>query len=198
MLILIAAGSFVDGFIGKRMALASFDEKVSGAPSPAQPHGADAPVAVLEIARLGVEVPVFEGTGKAALRRGAGSIEGTAVPGQQGNIGIAGHRDGFFRPLEDIREGDLVQLVSRTRIQRFRVSEIRIVDALDVSVLEDNAGPRLTLVTCFPFRYVGFAPDRFIVHATLEAEAMHDEPDESHDAVFAPEAADHINQENSL
>lgn len=169
--VLCAGGAVIDGWVMSRVALASFaasTEALPAAPGPVAPPAADAPIAVLRIDELGLKVPVFDGTARIALRRGAGSIEGTTPPGEHGHIGIAAHRDSFFRPLKDIRQGAVIELATGERVQRFRVTEIRIVDALDVSVLEPTDEPCLTLVTCYPFNYVGFAPDRFIVHAALE------------------------------
>jgi len=101
------------------------------------------------------------------LNRGAGVIAGTALPGERGNVAISAHRDGFFRPLKDVVVGDVIELRgAEGRVQRFEVAAISIVDPLDVSVLDATDAPVLTLVTCYPFYYVGFAPDRFIVRAT--------------------------------
>jgi len=123
-------------------------------------------LALLSIARLELEVPIFSGTSKKTLNRGAGLVEGTSPPGAAGNIVVSAHRDSFFRPLEDIRVGDVIELQSPDGMQRFEVGKIFITDPLDISVLEPTAQPSLTLITCYPFRYVGFAPERFIVRAT--------------------------------
>jgi sortase A len=125
------------------------------------------PVAVLEIDKVKIRVPVFEGTDDLTLNRGAGRIAGTAMPGAEGNIGIAGHRDGFFRGLKDIAVGDQIDLVMTTERATYRVDQIEIVDPTDVSVLRPRAAPSLTLVTCYPFYFVGDAPQRFIVHASI-------------------------------
>jgi sortase A len=129
------------------------------------------PEAILHIPKLALEVPVFPGTGRFALNRGAGRIEGTAEAGSSsGNIGIAAHRDGFFRPLKDIAVGDRLSLETRHDIQQFAVASIRIVEPSDVSVLDPTPDTTITLVTCYPFYYVGSAPKRFIVHARLVVE----------------------------
>jgi sortase A len=125
------------------------------------------PVAVLRFRKLDLRVPVFEGTDELTLNRGAGWIEGTARPGAAGNIGIAGHRDGFFRGLKDVVKGDAIELATVTRTATYTVDQIEIVDPSDVEVLEPRAAPSLTLVTCYPFYFVGKAPQRFIVHAAL-------------------------------
>ena len=123
------------------------------------------PIAVLRIASLDLEVPIFDDTGRRALNRGAGHVATTAPPGDTGNIAIAGHRDGFFRPLEGIPLGTKIELQTLHGTQQFSVAEILIVDPLDVSVLDETDETTLTLITCYPFRYVGHAPDRYIVRA---------------------------------
>jgi sortase A len=114
-----------------------------------------------------LEVPVFEGTDDFTLNLGAGRIIGTAKPGSSGNIGIAAHRDGFFRGLKDIQEGDEIDLVTAGRRAAYLVDSIRIVTPDDVSVLHARERPSLTLVTCYPFYFVGSAPNRYIVQASL-------------------------------
>lgn len=127
----------------------------------------EAPIAVLTIPRIGIEVPVFTGTDDLTLNRGAGMIAGTASPGQTGNMGIAGHRDGFFRGLKDIRVGDQVELFAAQDKFVYAVEDITIVDPSDVTVLRPRPRTSLTLVTCYPFYFVGDAPQRYIVHASL-------------------------------
>ena len=125
------------------------------------------PSAVLGIDKLGIRVPVFDGTDDPVLNRGAGWIIGTARPGDRGNIGIAGHRDGFFRGLKDIVAGDAIALTTPQEQATYVVDEIEIVSPEHVEVLRPRGSPSLTLVTCYPFYFVGDAPQRFIVHATL-------------------------------
>jgi sortase A len=127
----------------------------------------DAPLAVLSIPRIGLEVPVFDGTDDLILNRGAGRISGTAKPGQPGNIGIAAHRDGFFRGLKDIRVGDRIELRTQDDASLYAVDDIEIVQPTDVTVLRNRPSPSLTLVTCYPFYFVGDAPQRYIVHASI-------------------------------
>jgi len=122
-------------------------------------------VGLLEVPRLGISVMVIEGDGTTALRRGAGHIPGTALPGQNGNIGISAHRDTFFRPLRNIRHGDVVTVNTLVGEYRYRVVSTQIVDPSDVAVLNPTRTEILTLVTCYPFYYIGAAPDRFIVRA---------------------------------
>jgi sortase A len=126
------------------------------------------PLAVLRVPRLDIEVPVFDGTGELILNRGVGRIDGTAQPGQPGNMGIAGHRDGFFRGLKDIAVGDSLTLETGEETSTYEVSGITIVDPTDVSVLAETATPALTLVTCYPFYFVGDAPQRYIVRCSLK------------------------------
>jgi len=123
------------------------------------------PLAVLRIPRVHVEAPVLEGTDDLTLNRGVGRIEGTAHLGENGNVGIAGHRDGFFRGLKDIKVGDRIDLEEPHGIETYVVDHLEVVDPANVSVLLSNSKPALTLVTCYPFYYIGSAPQRYIVHA---------------------------------
>jgi len=119
----------------------------------------------ISVARLGVSVIVMEGTDESTLQRAAGHICGTALPGQQGNVGIAAHRDTFFRPLRGIRKDDVITITTSRGNYRYRVVSTRIVDPDDVSVLNSDGSDVLTLVTCYPFNFIGSAPNRFIVRA---------------------------------
>jgi sortase A len=125
-------------------------------------------VAVLTVPSLQLVVPVFETDDELSLNRGAGLVAGMGTPDQGGNAGIAGHRDGFFRVLKDIKIGDLIEVRTRIKLHRYRVSSIEIVDATDKSPLADTELPSVTLVTCYPFYYLGNAPQRYIVAATYE------------------------------
>ncbi len=125
------------------------------------------PLAVIRIDRVHVLAPVLEGTDDLTLNRGVGHISGTALFGENGNIGIAGHRDGFFRGLKNIRVGDRIDLEEPDRIETYVVERLEIVAPDNVSVLRSSRKPALTLVTCYPFYYIGAAPRRFIVHAVL-------------------------------
>jgi len=136
-------------------------------------------LAVLRIPALHLEVPVLDGTDKVTLNRGVGRIAGTSLPGQGGNVGIAGHRDGFFRTLKDIRTGDAIELVTISGRDIFVVDQIRITNPADVSVLWPRAKRSLTLVTCYPFYFVGPAASRYIVEASLKEQAkQHEEQTE--------------------
>jgi len=123
---------------------------------------------VLRIPALHLEVPVLEGTDEVTLNRGVGRIAGTSRPGQSGNIGIAGRRDGFFRRLRDIRTGDAIKLVTIYGTDSFVVDRIRVTSPADVDVLRTRTKDSLTLVTCYPFYFVGPAPRRYIAHASLK------------------------------
>lgn len=125
-----------------------------------------AALAVLRIERLSLEAPVFEGAQERELDRGPGWIRGTARIGEQGNVGIAGHRDGFFRVLKDIVPGDTIELLGRDSATSYVVTDTWIVDPDAVHVLDMTEAPSVTLVTCYPFYFVGHAPQRFIVRAT--------------------------------
>jgi len=126
------------------------------------------PLAVLTIAKLDIEVPVYNGADDFNLNRGVGRIKGTARVGSIGNLGIAGHRDGFFRGLKDIAPGDGIDLLTAYGNETYRVTSIEIVDPSDVSVLAPTEQKILTLVTCYPFYYAGHAPQRYIVKAIAE------------------------------
>lgn len=126
-----------------------------------------APLAVLSISKLGLCVPVFNGTDAMTLNRGAGRISGTARPGEQGNIGIAAHRDGFFRGLKDVALGDRIELAALNQQFVYTIDNIAVVTPSDVSVLQPRSQPSLTLVTCYPFYFIGDAPQRYVVQASL-------------------------------
>jgi sortase A len=121
----------------------------------------------LEISRLGVSVVVLQGTKPRTLRLGVGHIEGTALPGEPGNSGIAGHRDTFFRALKEVRPDDEIQIQTTTGWSRYQVDWAKVVSPGDVSVLEPSNKSLLTLVTCYPFYFFGAAPDRFVIRAHL-------------------------------
>jgi LPXTG-site transpeptidase (sortase) family protein len=123
-------------------------------------------VGVLRIPSIEIEVPVLEGTDDLVLNRAVGHIDGTAAPGEEGNIGIAGHRDGFFRGLKDVHVGEYLDLYTERGNTRYIVDDIRIVPPEDVSVLAPRPRSSITLVTCYPFYFVGSAPLRYIVHAS--------------------------------
>lgn len=182
--LIVAAVAYLDSGLVARQALGHFDSALASAtelqvPNPDQSswsqrakrafaelaEPAPSPMAVLTIERLGLRAPVFAGTDRLTLNRGIGLVEGTASPGEHGNIALSAHRDSFFRPLKDIREGDVIELQTLEGKQRFIVEYTFITDPFDIGVLDPTPTDVLTLITCYPFYYVGFAPDRFIVRA---------------------------------
>ena len=126
-------------------------------------HDFGHPLAILRIPKIDLQVALLEGTDDLVLNRGVGRIVGTARPGELGNIGIAGHRDGFFRGLKDVTQGDTIELETLNLTDIYRIDAISIVTPQDVHVLEHQSVPTLTLVTCYPFYFVGKAPKRYIV-----------------------------------
>ncbi len=131
-------------------------------------HQFDGPMAVLRIPKIDLEVAVLDGTDELTLNKAVGRIAGTATIETMGNLGIAGHRDGFFRGLKDVVVGDVMELETLSGSLTFTIDGISIVMPTDVHVLEPTEQPTITLVTCFPFYYVGKAPKRYIVRATLQ------------------------------
>lgn len=128
------------------------------------------PMGVLRAPALGLEVPVFAGVTEANLTRGVALIDANRPLDAGGNIGIAGHRDGFFRVLENVRIGDVLLLDTGRSVRRYVVSELAVVRPTDVHVLGQTREDALTLVTCFPFYFVGPAPGRYIVRALRDTD----------------------------
>lgn len=124
-------------------------------------------IGILRVPRIHLEAPILEGTDDFNLNQGVGRIVGTAAIAAPGNVGIAGHRDGFFRALKDVVAGDEVEIVTHMDTRTYVVDRVTIVDPHDVSVLEPRERPSLTLVTCYPFYFVGSAPLRYVVQASL-------------------------------
>lgn len=144
----------------------------------------DRPLAVLRIPKIHLEAPVYNDTDDPTLNRGVGRILGTAEVGAVGNLGIAGHRDGFFRGLKDLVLNDDIELDRIGQTDIYLVEKIEIVNPEDVSVLRPTQVPSLTLVTCFPFYYVGSAPKRYIVRAHLkDVDGSHQEGSQAKSAV---------------
>jgi len=123
------------------------------------------PVSMIEIPRIGVSAAVVEGVAPADLRIAAGHVPGTALPSEIGNVGIAAHRDTFFRKLRYIRQGDTIILTTPSAYYKYAVESTAIVDPANVQELQNSAQSTLTLITCYPFYFVGPAPQRFIVRA---------------------------------
>lgn len=143
----------------------------AGAPPATAPRAAASglgdPIGRVEIRRLGLSAVIVEGDGDLTLVYAVGHIPGTALPGDPGNAALAGHRDGVFRDLVNIRRGDVVSVTTPAGKFRYAVDSLRVVKPEDTWVLRPTTRPTLTLVTCYPFRYIGDAPDRFIVQARL-------------------------------
>jgi sortase A len=166
-LVLLGYGGFVilDAWVFERWESAALTQFVPHAAPGLPSVTASGLIGRMEVARLGVNAVVIEGTSNKTLRRAVGHIAGTALPGEAGNVGIAGHRDTFFRPLRNIQRDDIITVTTLRGEYRYRVVSTRIVDPSDVAVLDSDGSEILTLVTCYPFYFVGSAPDRFIVRA---------------------------------
>ncbi len=147
------------------------------------PSGSDTlPIALLRISRVGLEVPVFADTSERNLNRGAGWVKGTAAPDDGGNMAIAAHRDGYFRVLKDVAVGDVLEIESISRQQAYRVVKLSIVEPEDISPLYATDTAAVTLVTCYPFYFVGHAPQRYIVRAVAieQGTVAREGPDRKH------------------
>jgi sortase A len=135
--------------------------------SPPEPAPEGSVLGRIEIPRVGISALVLEGVAGTTLRHGVGHIPGTALSQPAGNVGLAGHRDTAFRGLKDIKKGDVIDLETLEGSYRYGVDWAQVVDPNDVGVLAASNRPELTLVTCYPFYYVGSAPERFVVRAHL-------------------------------
>jgi sortase A len=124
-------------------------------------------VGMIEIPAVGLATRVLEGSDARILRLSVGHIPGTALPGPSGNVGLAGHRDTYFRSLRRIKAGDEIRLTTVAGTFKYRVVSLRVVLPSAIEVLNDTQQPTLTLVTCYPFDFVGAAPQRLIVHAEM-------------------------------
>jgi sortase A len=131
----------------------------------------NAPLGVLTIPSVSLEAPIFEGTSELTLNRGVGRIEGTADVSSTGNLGLAAHRDGFFRVLKDVKVGDAIGVETLHGMIRYRITELLVVEPTDVYVLAPTDDATLTLVTCYPFYFMGEAPQRYIVKAVADPPA---------------------------
>lgn len=126
---------------------------------------------VLEIPRFDLEVPIYNGASDLHMDRGIARIMGTELPGHtEGNLGVSGHRDGYFRVLKDIETGDEISVRTSSGVQIYVVEKLMIVDPTDATVLKTTTRPTVTIVTCYPFYFAGHAPERFIVQAVLREE----------------------------
>jgi sortase A len=165
------------GYLKSRVGSGGDAEPVAARPAPAPasagstaddhvaPRSGDL-VGRLDIPRLHLSAIVLEGDDDRTLKLGVGHVPGTSLPGGRGNVALAAHRDSYFRPLRGIRAADEIEMTTPERSYRYRVDSVRIVDPGAVEVLRDSSAPSLTLVTCYPFGWVGNAPKRFIVRAS--------------------------------
>jgi sortase A len=147
------------------VALSQQLHRASSQPSVPQTPQIPGLVGRIEITRLGLSVIVMEGSEPKTLRRAAGHILGTALPGEHGNVGISAHRDTLFRPLKGVRIDDTVLFTTPAGEYRYRVVSTRVVGPDSVSVLDSDGTDEITLITCYPFYFVGPAPNRFVVRA---------------------------------
>ena len=142
-------------------------DRTTEVPPRSEQHRAGDVIGRLEIPTINLSVPMTAGIESASLLRGVGHIEGTAVPGGLGTLGLAGHRDTYFRPLRHILAGMDIRVTDASGTYHYEVDSTEIVLPEQVDVLSIRSRPELTLVTCYPFDYIGAAPKRFIVHAHL-------------------------------
>ena len=141
-------------------------ERLSGMDATRRPESEDGrPIGLIEIPRLGLSSVVLEGDDTAALLLGVGHLSDTPLPWHGGNTVFAAHRDTFFRPLAHIRKGDVITFSTADAALEYVVTELKVVEPTAVEVLEPTSAATLTLITCFPFDYIGPAPQRFIVRA---------------------------------
>jgi len=160
---------FADSHIYQAVEIQKF-ERTSPSPIPRILTDGDI-LGELQVPRLGLDAIVVQGDSTADLRRAVGHLSNSAMPGEWGNVALAGHRDTFFRPLRDVRLGDEIRFQTRERSFVYVVKSIEVVAPTDTRVLESSTGHDLTLLTCFPFHYVGPAPNRFVVRAREVDEA---------------------------
>ena len=149
----------------RRFERALKETNLARAESPAIAVSEGSPLGRIEISAVGLTVMVLEGADEGTLRRAVGHIRGTPMPGQRGNVALAGHRDTFFRGLRKIRVNDEITLTTLSGSYRYRVDSTKVVKPEETEVLKDDGDDILTLVTCYPFNFVGSAPSRFIVRA---------------------------------
>src|SRR5437764_1175385 len=143
------------------------------AAAPVTPTAALAPRALVgrvEIRRLRLSAVAREGVDESTLALAIGHVPGTALPGAPGNAAFAAHRDTFFRPLKHVRPGDQIVVTTKAAAFRYAVTETRVVEPGDVAVLDPTVHATLTLITCYPFEFIGSAPKRFVVRAALESD----------------------------
>jgi sortase A len=128
------------------------------------------PVARLSIPSLNYSKVVLEGINNESLAFGPAHLSLSSSPGEEGNIVIMGHRDSFFRELEDVKIGQTIKLESLSRVQSYTVSDIEVVSPEDTFIIQEASGERITLITCYPFDYIGAAPERYVVRGVSEVD----------------------------
>jgi sortase A len=165
VLVFLGARDVIESKFGQTTAARTFDTPAVRAHAPAI-HSGDT-VAKLSIPRLSAQLYIVEGDDERQLRRGPGHMPGTAMPGARGNSVIAGHRDTHFRVLKDIRKGDDILIETTTGQFLYRVRGTSIVPPSNTASLQPSSATTLHLITCYPFSYVGSAPQRFVVEARL-------------------------------
>lgn len=153
-------------FQGKQTA--AFEQAARAQVAPSKKVRAGGLVGMLDVPRLQLTTPVIEGDDDRTLKRAVGHLPDTPMPWERGNSAVAGHRDGLFRPLKDVKIGDEIRFRTTRDEFRYRVTKTSIVRPDDVSVLQAKSASSLTLITCYPFHYVGSAPKRFVVQAERE------------------------------
>ena len=151
----------------------------------------------IEIPRLRIHAIVAEGSDASTLRHAVGHVESTALPGAPGNVALAGHRDSFFRGLGGVHKDDLIRFETREATYAYRVAWTEIVDPRRVDVLAATATPSLTLITCYPFQWVGHAPKRFVVRAVLVGTRGEDPGHPAAPAADAAERRRHVRHARS-
>ena len=149
----------------RRFERALNESNLARAESPGIAVREGSPLGRIEISAVGLVAMILEGTDEGTLQRAVGHIQGTPLPGQLGNVALAGHRDTFFRELRKIRVNDEITLTTLSGSYHYRVDSTKVVEPESIEVLDDDADDILTLVTCYPFNFVGSAPKRFIVRA---------------------------------
>jgi sortase A len=149
--------------VEQKVAVTARGAKVARPPVP----GVSGVIGRMEIPGVGLRVPIFPDYDEGSLRKGVGHIQGTATPGGLGTVGLAGHRDTYFRPLRGVTMGMEIRLIDETGVYHYTVDSTEVVTPDRVEVLAIASRPELTLITYYPFDYIGAAPKRFIVHAHL-------------------------------
>jgi len=161
----VASWLYADGFQAYQKLIFDRARMQSSKPLAQPPIRPHAVIGRIEIPRLDLAAIILEGVEEQDLLLGAGHVPGTALPGEPGNVAIGGHRDTFFRPLRNIRNNDIISLTTLHGSYRYVVTSTEIANPTDTQVLHGDSEPKLTLISCYPFSYVGPAPERFVVHA---------------------------------